>query len=367
MPPRIQGAQPGNALGIPAGAHIRIFDAYIEAREAVQAAGGFQEAVDAGYFMEIEEAMSTSDFPTYMAYFIRQRFLDRFTEIQGSWSQYTREMSLEDFEEYTSFRWGRFPDIEEKALNGPYNELTIREFPAERVQLREWGNTFALTRQLIISDRLNEISKLPNLFAEALARTMSKVAAIDALQSNPTMYDGNALLSSAHNNLGAATALTANDPGAQLLQALELKLDTQTDDEGYKIRTPGAPYTLLIPVDYRWIANALVNNELLLNSGGTQLTPNLVRGRYNVIEERFFTDANNYYLLSDTSGPLAPIAALNLNGQTTPFLGLRDPGVRGVLGGDDPYSFEFDEVAYKLRHDFNFKPVEWRGIAGALP
>lgn len=354
---RNRGALPGNALGIAPGAHIRIFDAYIEAREAVE--NGYTEHMDA------EEAMSTSDFSTYMAYFIRHRFLSRFTEVQGAWSQYSRDFSLEDFESYTSSRWGRFPDIEEKALNGPYNQLTLRELPAESMKLREWGNSFAITRQLVISDRLNEISKFPVLFADALARTMSKVAAIDAFQSNPTMYDGNALFSSAHANLGTATALTANIAGMDLLKALELQLDTQTDDEGYKISTPGAPYTLIIPVEYRWIANALNNNELLPN-GSSQLEANQVRGRYNIIEERFFTDANNYYMASDLKGELGFLAAINLNGQTTPFIGLKDPGVRGVLGGNDPYSFEFDEIEYKLRHDFNFKPIEWRGIVGAI-
>lgn len=365
MTRRIGGALPGNPLGMAPGTHVRLFDAYIEARESVEAAGGFENWADAG-FTSAEEAMSTSDFPTYMAFFIRATFLDRFTEVQGQWTQYTRDFSLEDFEDYTSFRWGRFADIEEKALNGPYNELTIRELPAETLRLREWGNAFSVTRQLIISDRLNKISEFPTLFAEALARTMSRVAAIDAFQSNPTMYDGNALISSAHANLGAATALTANIAGMDLLKAMELLLDTQTDDEGYKISTPGSPYTLIIPVQYRWIVNALNNNELLPN-GVSVLEANQVRGRYNVIEERFFTDANNYYMLSDTKGPISPFAHVTLNGNTTPFIGLKDPGVRGILGGDDPYSFEFDEVAYKLRHDFNFKPVEWRGIAGAFP
>jgi hypothetical protein len=351
--PRSYGAPAGNHLGLPEGAHVRLFDAYIDARES--AANGELEA---------EEAMSTSDFPTYMGYFIRHTFLARFNELQGSWSQYTRDFSLEDFEDYTSSRWGRFPDIEEKALNGPYNELAIKEFPGETLRLREWGNTFALTRQLVISDRLNKISEFPTLFAEALARTMSKVAAVDAFQANPTMYDGNALFSSAHGNLATATALTANAAGMDLLKAMELQLAQQTDQEGFKITTPGAPHTLIVPIEYRWIANALINNEQV--PSGAVNVANEVRGRYTVIEERFFTDANNYYMTSDLKGPLGFLAHVTLNGITTPFIGLKDPGVRGVLGGDDPYSFEFDEIMYKLRHDFNFKPVEWRGIVGAI-
>lgn len=348
------GALPGNPMGMAPGTHVRLFDAYIDAREQAEAG-----------LLSAEEAMSTSDFPTYLTKFIRHTFLSRFTEVSGAWQSYTRDFSLEDFETYTSSRWGRFPDIEEKALNGPYNELTLKEFDGENIRLREWGNSFAVTRQLIIADRLNQISQFPNLFADALARTMNKVAAVDAFQSNPTMYDGNALFSAAHGNLATATALTADVAGMNLLKAMELKLDTQVDDEGYKIGTPGAPYALIIPVDLRWIAAALINNALLPN-GASQLEANQVQGRYTAVEERFFTDSNNYYMSSDLKGPLAFLAAIWLNGNKTPFIGLRDPGVRGILGGNDPYSYEFDEVHYKLRHDFNFKPIEWRGIVGAL-
>jgi hypothetical protein len=121
----------------------------------------------------------------------------------------------------------------------------------------------------------------------------------------------------------------------------------------------------LIPTELRYVAQALNQNELVGN--GTVVDTNLVRGLFsNIVIEPFFTDANNYYVLADPTGQLSPIAFITLNGQTTPFVGLRDPGVRAVLGGNDPYSFDFDEIKYKIRHDFNFKPVEWRGIIGAI-
>lgn len=341
-----------NPLGLAPGRHVRIFDAYIEARE--QAERGELDA---------EEAMSTSDFGTYLGKFLRHTFLDRYTEIQGAWPQYTKDYSLEDFEEYTSSRFGRFTDIPEKPLNGPYEELAIREYDAEKLKLKEFGAGFSVTRQLIISDRLNKLADLPTQFAEAMARTVSKRAAVTAFQSNPTMYDGNALFSANHSNIGS-TALTADTTGMGVLIAAEQALDAQTDDEGYKIQTPGRRI-LIIPVELRWIVNALVNNELLPN-GASVLEANLVKGRYDVIEEPFFTDANNWYMASDLKGPLGFLAAVTLNGNTTPFLGLKDPGVRGILGGNDPYSFEFDEISYKIRHDFEFKPVEWRGVYGAI-
>jgi hypothetical protein len=340
-------------MGLPVGKHIRIFDAYIEAKEAAERGE-----------LDAQEAMSTSDFATYLGKLVRHTFLNRYEEVQGVWDQYTRDVPLEDFEEYTSSSFGRFTDIPEHALNSEYPELAIKEFPGETLRLKEWGASFAVTRQLIISDRLNKIAELPTLLAEALARTMSKKAAIDALQANPTMFDGNALISTAHGNR-VTTALAATVQGVTDLQTLDLKFDDMVDDEGYNIVTPGGR-TLLIPTELRFIAQAINQNQLLPN-GASALEANLMQGYFdNIIIEPFFTDPNNYYILADPTGRLSPIAAINLNGNKTPFLGLKDPGVRAILGGNDPYSFEFDEVKYKIRHDFHFKPVEWRGIIGAI-
>ena len=352
-----------NPMGLAPGRHVRLYDAYIQAREAVE------EGIESGDFEENgQEAMSVSDFPTYIGSFLRHRFLEKFDEIQGAWSQYTFPFSVEDFEPQTWSTWGRFPDIPEKSPNSPYEQLAVKELPGGQVTIREFGAGFALTRRLIISDRLNRISQLPDDFAEALARTMSKEAAINKFQSNPTMWDGNALFSVAHGNLGS-TALTANESGMNALIAAEQALEDQEDEEGYPIVVPGSQRTLIIPTELRWVVSALTGNENLPNnvSGtGDGNIPNQIRGRYTIIEEPFFTDANNWYLSIGLTGRLGFLAAINLNGNTTPFLGLKDPGVRAVLGGNDPYSFEFDEIEYKIRHDYNFVPTEWRGIFGSL-
>lgn len=343
-----------NPLGLPVGKRIRIFDAYIEAREALEN----------GQITDAQEAMSVADFPTYLGALVRHTFLNRFTEIQGVWNRYSKTESLEDFEQYTSSRFGRFADIPQKGLSGEYTELAIREFESETLRVIEWGAGFSVTRQLIISDRLNKIAEMPRLLAEALARTMSKRAAITALQSNPTMYDGNALFSANHSNL-VTTALAATVTGMTNLKTLDLKFDDMTDDEGYTIVTPGNR-TLLIPTELRYVAKALNENELIPN-GASALEVNEVRGLFSeIIIEPFLTDANNYYVMADPTGDMAPLSAINLNGNTTPFIGLKDPGVRAVLGGNDPYSFEFDEIKYKIRHDFEFKPREWRGTIGAI-
>lgn len=335
------------------GRRLRVFEAFMQAREAAEAG-----------LMSAEEAMSTSDFPTYIGSFLRHRFLQRWTEVAGRWQEYTGSFSVEDFELYTSSRFGRFADIPQKPLNGPYDELAITEFPGPELRLHEYGASFSLTRQLIISDRLNQMAQLPDLLAEALARTMTKKATQDTFEANPTMWDGNALFSAAHGNLGS-TPLTADTDGMYALQAVDLALEAQTDDEGYPITTPEGRI-LIIPTELKWVANAINNNAHIPEFGG-DLWPNEVQGMFSkIIIDPYLTDPNNWYVASALDGNQAFMVQVNLNGETTPFLGVENPAVRSLMGGEDPYSFDFDEIRYKIRHDFWFTAVEWRYIYGNI-
>src|SRR5690349_13328432 len=100
------------------GRTLRLFDAFSKKQDAVIAAGGISAFIDNGDFslMSAEEAYGVSDFPTYMGTILRKTFLGTWDEVQGQWPQWTHEMSLDDFEQYTSYRWGRFPDWPQRPL-----------------------------------------------------------------------------------------------------------------------------------------------------------------------------------------------------------------------------------------------------------
>lgn len=363
---------PGSFGADAQGRRLRIFESWLVAQQMAKAGQSpFPQLHPDGKATQEEiaqEAMSVSDFATYMGKLYRHSFLDRFNEVSGRWPDYSRPMSLPDFEDYTASRFGRFPNIPEKAPGGPYPEIALKELPGPTVRLREWGAAFSLTRRLILSDRLDKIADLPTRFAEAFARTKSQVAAVQTLQANPTLWDGNALFSAQHANTGT-TALSADFAGMNALIAADQALSVMTDDEGYLIdvngSVSGGTRTLLIPPALKWVVEAIRQNPTLLNGVNpvTNLAQSLVQ---NVIIDPFLTDANNWYLLADPTGPLSPIVALNLNGETTPFIGRKNPETTALQGGTDPYTFDFDQLDFKGRDDYNFIAVEWRGSYGAI-
>jgi hypothetical protein len=348
---------PAGSLGAELnGRRLRILDAFAEKQRA---------AVEGR--LSAEEAMSVDDFPTYIASFSRTTFLGTWEEVAGTWSQWTKEMRLEDFEEYNSYRWGRFPDWPERPLNSDIEQLAIREFPGPAVKLKEWAAGFSVTRQLILADRLNRITELPAALGEAGSRTQTK-RAISRLEANPTMFDGNALFSSAHNNIGT-TALTRTIAGVNALIAAFDAIEAQTDDEGYKIVNGAGRYVLVVPRALQWVAWALRDRDQIPQGTGATdlLRPNDAVGRFEVVVDPYLTDTNNWYLFLNPTGPQGAIAALNLNGNTTPYLGQKDDKKIGILGrGEDPYTWRYDYLEWMGRHDFDYQPVEFRSVYGGI-
>jgi hypothetical protein len=87
-----------------------------------------------------------------------------------------------------------------------------------------------------------------------------------------------------------------------------------------------------------------------------------------VVREPFLSDSNDWTLLA-APGDVPAFAIGFLNGREEPFVGIANPEVRAALGsGADPYTFEFDTIRFKVRHDFGVGAVDPRGTyKGIVP
>ena len=85
-----------------------------------------------------------------------------------------------------------------------------------------------------------------------------------------------------------------------------------------------------------------------------------------VIREAFMSDSNDWYLFADPQQ--VPAFAIGfVGGKREPFVGIKDPTVRDAMGaGMDPYTFDFDSIEFKVRHDFGVAPVDPRGAFRAV-
>jgi hypothetical protein len=322
---------------------------------------GKQVLLYEGYLEHLQEAGTTSDFPTYLEDKLRRRFLNAFNEIEPMWRSYTYVQNVPDFREMTSVGLGELPDLLPVPEDGEYTDAKLAEYTGPKIQLATFGRSFSIGRRLIINDMLNQINNIPTRFGRAARRTLAKrLAAV--LSGNATAYDGTALFHASHNNLSTNVALTEGN-----LPTLINKVRLQTDQNGLRIDL--RPTILLIPLELEFIAERILMGSYIPNAGADTTAAyghteyHAMRGKLRHVVEPYFSDANDWYVLTEPNQEQAMVTVGFLNGKSEPDIMLQDPGMRLQMGGNDPYTFHFDRIQYKIRYDFAVAPGEWRGGA----
>lgn len=342
----------------------RLFEAFLEQRSFLEGDDGAEG---------LQESGSTSDFANYMADKATKRLMWAYNEVSSSWRQYSRTYSVSDFKPISFTRLTEMSDVLPVPEGGEYLDSQIDEIVGPQLTVKKFGRLFSLTREAIINDDLNQLRDRPAAMGRAVARTLSK-SVVGTLEANPNAYDGQALVHTSHNNIlsGAQYALSEDT----LAQAIT-KLRLQTDPNGNRIGL--RPQRLVVPAELEMTARRILNSTLVplagfYQSGNTTATTptthgfggtNVLAGIVDPLVEEYLLDNNNWYIFANPQE--APVLGVGfLNGKETPDIMLKDPGMRLVLGGSDPYSMEFDEIVWKCRHEWGIGVFDWRGVVKAV-
>ena len=321
---------------------------------------GKQVLLYEGYLEELQEAGTTSDFPTYLQDKIRRRFLMAFKEVDPSWREYAYVQNVPDFREMTSVGLGELPDLLLIPEDGEYTDAKMSEHTGPKIQLQTFGRSFSIGRRVIINDMLNQINDIPARLGRASRRTLAKKVT-SVIASNATAYDGVTLFHADHNNLLSVALTEGNLPSAIN------KLRLQVDQNGLRIDLKATKF--LGPIELEFAIQRILNGTMIPNAGsadeGTPLygrtEMNVMRSALTPVTDPYLTDANDWYVITDPNQETALVSVGFLNGKAEPDIMLKDPGMRLQLGGNDPYSFHFDKIEYKTRYDFATAAGEWRG------
>lgn len=114
---------------------------------------------------------------------------------------WTSKGSATDFRPTEMFEIGEAGELEEVPQNGEFKEAKLSDQAVATRRLLTFGRKVTFTRQMFINDDIDLISKTLTKLTLAFARGTNR-AVYQILRQNPTMYDGNALFSAAHTNLG---------------------------------------------------------------------------------------------------------------------------------------------------------------------
>lgn len=315
-------------------------------------------------YHDLKESGTTSDFPKLLANTMNKLLLAKFKGVNSPWERYTVQTNLSDFKAADRVIVSESPDLLEIEESGPYKDSKLRD-DKYQIQLVTKGRTFSVSRQTIINDDLQAIKRQPERFGRASARTLIK-AIIDMIEGDHNAFDGKSLFHFDHSNSGNDT-LANTAAGATALAAAIRVIEKSTDVETGEIMGIRAKF-LLSGIDVNTVAQQLVRSTQIWpvnTTGGSPMNAVPIAAApfsLEVLKEPFITSTTSWYVLADPED--APVIEVGfLNGKKTPDLLIKKAeAVQVAGGGDDPWGFEFDELVYKVRHDWATALAYYQGI-----
>jgi phage head maturation protease len=307
------------------------------AKESVKRSGG----VVHGNVVELvgRAFNSTSDFP-YILGNIANKSLKKGYEEQGvTWDKWCKTMSVPDFKTATVVSMSEIGSLLDLIPEGGEYKAANFSEDKETVSIQTFGKMIHLSRQMIINDDLNALSRIPQGMGALAKRTLNN-SVYTKLFANPTMNDTKAIFHTDHGNLLTGALNVAN------LDAARVAMSRQKDLSGTSFLNI-APDILLVPNAIQGTAKILMGAQWNPDSTKFQV-PNIVGGMCQIYSDALL-DANSttaYYLISSQYESFV-VAFLN---------GVQEPYTETQIG------FDTDGLAVKVRLDWGICALDFRPV-----
>ncbi|WP_457650871.1 prohead protease/major capsid protein fusion protein [Profundibacter sp.] len=312
---------------------------HILERGGVSTRGMSRMELASAAFQSRAGAMGTSDFPAILANVANKTLRRAYEATPRTFAMWARRTTISDFKPVNRTQIAGAPDLRWIAENAEYSYGAISD-GKETYNLATYGRIVAITRQAIINDDLDALTRIPASFGAAAADLESDLV-YAILTGNPNMADGTALFHADHGNLGTAAAVTE----AALGEAYKL-FGKQKGLEGRPISV--LPSYIITPPGSRAIE---ARKQVTATTPNSTADVNTFANRLQVVEEpRLIPASGNdpWFLAADTAR-IDTVEYAYLDGQDGVYTETR-------------VGFEVDGVEIKARHDFATKAIDWRGL-----
>lgn len=320
-------------------------------------------------YHDLKEAGSTDDFPLLLGNVAHKQLMKSFRTPISPWRQYSKRGELSDFKTHDRIVLAEAPDLLPVEEGGAYQAGNYPKDDRYQIQGDTVGRSWTLTRKAIINDDLNGFLTWTDKYGRAANRTLAKQVTF-VLEGNAVGYDGTAIFTAAHANTVAGD-ITADDAGVTKLSSAWQKMMDATDPRsGEKIGV--TPWAVLCAPTKAVICQRLLGiGELrpISTSGGPVFNPfgpgSAMYLPGGVIVEPFLTRfPNRIYLIANPADMhFAEVGFLQ--GMEEPTLLMKKPESVRVMGGaEDPWGFEFDDMNWKIRHDWGIAAAYHQAVVG---
>lgn len=293
-------------------------------------------------------AHSITDFPNLLGALVNKVIVSNYNGFQDTWSRWCRIGNVPDFKNTHRLKLSGVGNLLSKLENGEYVAGILSDAETETVKAATKGRHLIISREMIINDELNVLQSMAEILGTAAARTIEADVyslLLSGSGAGPTMADGNALFSVAHNNLAGTPAAVSHISFAAAYEAMA----KQTDKQGNILAIK--PMFILSSMQNAWAAAALLESEEIRDntSNAKFAVRNPMLGvitRDFVVGSPYVTGTNWYLVADPKQAPAFEVAFLN--GNTAPTIESETS-----LGGN---------LKYLVRHDYGIAAIDYRGI-----
>lgn len=344
------------------GKHIELFDRFDAFRKNPKVLEAATAGTLAGMTGALQEGSGSPegrvDFPIFLQTVVRHRLRERFKTVESKYDSYVGFESARDFREHTVSSLGAIRGFGGVGEHGEYPRLQSSEEEGPPFSVAKWGGIYAVTYELVINDETDKIlNRIPIELGRSAGEYIAQVI-VAFIESNPTYMDGLAFFHASRGNIRTGAEATPTEDN--LMAALD-QMTLRRDKDNIPIQITPRRILVRNPSLKRKF-DAMIRSQLtgvrseVTDAEAPNFAPGTSNAVYNVlppdavIEENWLNDPEDWYVMADAD-ERPPFVQAYLRGQRQPSIFLKDSGMRGLGGGGtDPYSMDFDEVPYKLRH-----------------
>jgi len=281
---------------------------------------------------------------------INRRLVKEYNLINKEWENIVEKVPVKDFKLQELIRWGGYADLASVSDDAEY-----QYFGSDPVDERATytigtkGNLVYVTRKAIINDDLRILTRLPKKIAQSAARTLAKFV-WNFISGNGAIYDSKALFHTDHANITTTLTLSYDNVITGMMAMKNQAEAGSSEKIGLK-----ANY-LVYPTALAGTANSILTSTY--KPGGQYTEDNQIKPVLKGLENKFFTDDTNWYLIAS----LLDIDLIEIGflfGKEEPEIFLQDQSTVSQV-------FTHDKITYKVRHEYGGAVVDYRGFYGSL-
>jgi len=252
-----------------------------------------------------------------------------------------------------------------------YTELPLED-EEETASFVKRGGYIGVTLEVLMSDKIGYVRRIPQGLADAWYNTQSDLVAnvfTVNTAAGPLLADTGALFNATAVGTpgGHANLLTTGLSHAEfgVVRTAMMKQTDQTLGTGRRLAGANVPRWLLVPVDLETTALEIRNSELVPGqiggntTAGQFQTRNLYAGTFDIIVVPPWTDTNNWAAVS----ALPAIHLIYPRGQRAPQIFTADTETQGAMFTNDELRFKARLMTYRFSSTYDCAPVsDWRPL-----